>query len=65
MIAPTDQQGLEQLRNTSIKLAERWQREAVAKVTPAERRFCRFMSRLLANPADKTTRGRLRWARCW
>jgi RHH-type proline utilization regulon transcriptional repressor/proline dehydrogenase/delta 1-pyrroline-5-carboxylate dehydrogenase len=35
MIAPTDQQGLEQLRNTSIKLAERWQREAVAKVTPA------------------------------
>jgi hypothetical protein len=35
MIAPTDQQGLEQLRNASIKLAERWQREAVAKVTPA------------------------------
>ena len=36
MIAPTDQQGLEQLRNASIKLAERWQREVVAKVTPAE-----------------------------
>ena len=35
MTAPTDQQGLEQLRNASIKLAERWQREAVAKVTPA------------------------------
>ena len=35
MIAPTDQQGFEQLRNASIKLAERWQREAVAKVTPA------------------------------
>ena len=38
MIAPTDQQGLEQLRNASIKLTERWQREAVAKVTPAESR---------------------------
>ena len=38
MIAPTDQQGFEQLRNASIKLAERWQREAVAKVTPAESR---------------------------
>ena len=38
MIAPTDQQGLEQLRNASIKLAERWQREVVAKVTPAESR---------------------------
>ena len=38
MIAPTDQQGLEQLRNASIKLTERWQREAVVKVTPAESR---------------------------
>ena len=50
---------LEQLRDACIALAERWQREAVAKVTPTERRFCRFMSRLLAHPAEKTTLVRL------